>query len=134
MNESKGVEAQLDRINDNIGISGAIITIAILLGGCAIGNGIAAGVCFALAILLFFFLVKAVSDERTKSVESESPKRYRHYKGGVYELLCEATVKADRTTLIVYRAPDGSIWSRPKDVFFEQIEVDGKPVQRFVEI
>ncbi|TAN00271.1 MAG: hypothetical protein EPN45_14665, partial [Rhizobiaceae bacterium] len=60
MNESKGVEAQLDRINANIGISGAIITIAILLGGCAIGNGIAAGVCFALAILLFFFLVKAV--------------------------------------------------------------------------
>lgn len=134
MNENKGVEAQLDRINDNIGISGAIITIAILLAGGTIGNGMAAGVCFALAILLFFFFVKAVSDEKKKAVESENAKRYRHYKGGVYELVCEATMEADRTPLIVYRAEDGSIWSRPRDVFFEQIEVDGKPVQRFVEI
>lgn len=134
MNENKGVEAQLDRINDNIGISGVIVTIAILLAGGTIGSGMAAGVCFALAILLFFFFLKAVSEEKQKSVGPESPKQYRHYKGGVYELVCEATMEADRTSLIVYRAADGSIWSRPRDVFFEQIEVDGKPVQRFVEI
>ena len=57
--------------------------------------------------------------------------RYRHYKGGVYELVCEATQESDLTPMIVYRAPDGSIWTRPKDVFFQLIEVDGVVVQRF---
>ncbi|MEW9897201.1 DUF1653 domain-containing protein [Chitinivorax sp. PXF-14] len=57
--------------------------------------------------------------------------RYRHYKGGLYELVCEATLESDLTPLIIYRAADGSIWARPKAVFFEQITVDGKTLQRF---
>lgn len=60
--------------------------------------------------------------------------RYRHYKGGLYELVCEATQESDHTPMIVYRAHNGSLWTRPKAVFFEQIEVDGKTVQRFTEI
>jgi hypothetical protein len=60
--------------------------------------------------------------------------RYRHYKGGLYELVCEATMEADLTSLIVYRAADGSIWCRPKAVFFERIEVDGVQVQRFEQV
>jgi hypothetical protein len=60
--------------------------------------------------------------------------RFRHYKGGEYELVCEATMEADHTPIIVYRAANGSIWCRPRAVFFEQIEVDGKPVQRFTPI
>ena len=57
--------------------------------------------------------------------------RYRHYKGGLYELVCEATLESDLTPLIIYRAADGSIWARPKAVFFEEITVDGKTLQRF---
>lgn len=60
--------------------------------------------------------------------------RYRHYKGGIYELVCEATQEADLKPAIVYRAPDGSLWIRPASVFFEMIEVGGKMVQRFTEI
>jgi DNA polymerase-3 subunit epsilon len=60
--------------------------------------------------------------------------RYRHYKGGIYELVCEATQESDLSPVIVYRSHDGSCWTRPKSVFFEMIEVDGKEVQRFVEI
>jgi len=60
--------------------------------------------------------------------------RYRHYKGGIYELVCEATMEADLTPLIVYRAADGSIWCRPRSVFFEMVEVDGVQVPRFAEI
>lgn len=60
--------------------------------------------------------------------------RYRHYKGGIYELVCEATQEADLQPAIVYRAPDGSLWIRPKSVFFEMITVAGKVVQRFTEI
>jgi hypothetical protein len=56
---------------------------------------------------------------------------YRHYKGGIYEFVCEATMEADLTPLMVYRAADGPIWCRPKAVFFELVEVDGVQVQRF---
>jgi hypothetical protein len=57
--------------------------------------------------------------------------RYQHYKGGIYELVCEANLESDLSTMIVYRAANGSIWCRPREVFFEMIEVDGKQVQRF---
>lgn len=58
--------------------------------------------------------------------------RYRHYKGGLYDLVCEATLEADLTPLIVYRAQDGSVWVRPRAVFFEMVEgADGQPVPRF---
>lgn len=57
--------------------------------------------------------------------------RFKHYKGGLYELVCEATMESDLSTIIVYRAANGSLWCRPKAVFFELIEVDGVKVQRF---
>ena len=59
---------------------------------------------------------------------------FKHYKGGIYELVCEATMESDLTPIIVYKAPDGSIWCRPKSVFFEQISVNGTQVQRFTPI
>ena len=69
---------------------------------------------------------------RRRFVKTPEPMtRFRHYKGGLYELVCEATLESDLSTMIVYRAPDGSIWARPKDVFFQLIEVDGVKVQRF---
>jgi hypothetical protein len=58
-------------------------------------------------------------------------RRYRHYKGGIYELLGEATLEADLSAMIVYRAPDGKLWIRPKNVFFESVLVDGVAVPRF---
>jgi hypothetical protein len=60
--------------------------------------------------------------------------RFRHYKGGEYELVCEATMEADLTPIIVYRAANGSIWCRPRAVFFEEVEVNGKRVPRFAPI
>ena len=61
--------------------------------------------------------------------------QYRHFKGGIYDFICEATLESDPTvTMIVYRAANGSIWTRPSSVFFEEIERDGKITQRFVAI
>lgn len=60
--------------------------------------------------------------------------RFKHYKGGFYDLVCEATMESDLTPIIVYRAADGSIWCRPREVFFEQINVDGLLVQQFVKV
>jgi hypothetical protein len=61
--------------------------------------------------------------------------RYRHYKGGIYEFVCAAKLESDPdTVMIVYTAADGSFWTRPESVFFEVIEHQGKPVQRFTAI
>jgi hypothetical protein len=58
--------------------------------------------------------------------------RYRHYKGGIYEIVCEAKLESDpKVIMIVYKSSEGSIWMRPKDVFFEFVEHEGNPVQRF---
>jgi hypothetical protein len=60
--------------------------------------------------------------------------QYRHYKGGLYQLVCEATLESDLTPMVVYRAADGSVWIRPKDVFFQLVEVDGTLVPRFAPV
>lgn len=60
--------------------------------------------------------------------------RYRHYKGGLYELLCEAMLESDLSPMIVYRAADGSVWVRPKQEFFQLVEVDGMMVPRFAPV
>ena len=66
--------------------------------------------------------------------QENKPQRYRHYKGGIYELVCEAIQESDLSPVIVYRSQDGRIWTRPKVVFFEIIIIDGQRVQRFTEI
>jgi hypothetical protein len=48
--------------------------------------------------------------------------RYRHFKGGLYDVVCEATLEADLTPVIVYRSQDGRVWVRPRDVFFESVD------------
>lgn len=57
--------------------------------------------------------------------------QYRHYKGGIYELVCEAVLEADHTPVMVYRGQDGAVWVRPRAAFFETVTVDGQPVPRF---
>jgi hypothetical protein len=58
--------------------------------------------------------------------------RYRHYKGGVYEVVCEAILEADHTTVVVYRGQDGNTWVRPADAFFGSVDVDGVRMPRFM--
>ncbi|HLP97474.1 MAG TPA: DUF1653 domain-containing protein [Sideroxyarcus sp.] len=58
--------------------------------------------------------------------------RYRHYKGGIYEIVCEARLEADPSVImIIYRSENGDIWARPRNVFFEQVQHEGKTVPRF---
>lgn len=60
--------------------------------------------------------------------------QYRHYKGGLYEMVCIAKLESDLSDMVVYRAADGSIWTRPKDVFFQLVDVDGELVPRFAPV
>ena len=57
--------------------------------------------------------------------------RYRHYKGGIYELVCEARLEADHTPVIVYRDEGGAIWMRSRAAFFDSITVGDVVQPRF---
>ncbi len=59
--------------------------------------------------------------------------RYRHYKGGDYEVVGVARHSESLAPMIVYRplAGDGSLWVRPFDMFFERVTIDGVEQPRF---
>ncbi len=64
------------------------------------------------------------------------PGRYRHYKGGEYEVL--GTVRHSETleSLTLYRAlyGAGGLWVRPAAMFGETIEVEGVRRRRFAPV
>ena len=59
--------------------------------------------------------------------------RYRHYKGGEYEVVGVARHSETHEPLVVYRplAGDSGWWVRPHAMFFGEVEVDGRKVARF---
>ena len=61
--------------------------------------------------------------------------RYKHYKGKEYRVISLAKHSETLEDLVVYEAlydnPMGKIWVRPKEMFLENVEVDGKIVPRF---
>lgn len=61
--------------------------------------------------------------------------KYRHYKGGIYELICEARLESDPDVImIIYKSEDDLFWTRPKYEFFELVIHEGSTVQRFAPI
>ena len=61
------------------------------------------------------------------------PGRYRHYKGGEYEVVGVARHSETDERLVVYRPlyGDGGLWVRPLAMFLETVVVNGSPVPRF---
>lgn len=59
--------------------------------------------------------------------------RYRHYKGGEYEVVGVARHSETLEALVLYRPSygDAALWVRPYAMFFESITVDGCPQPRF---
>jgi len=59
--------------------------------------------------------------------------RYRHYKGGEYELVGVARHSETLEPLVVYRPlySESGLWVRPYAMFFEDVEVDGRRMPRF---
>ena len=59
--------------------------------------------------------------------------RYRHYKGNEYIVLGVARHSETDEELVVYRPDYGEqgLWVRPKEMFLETVEGDGKQVPRF---
>lgn len=66
--------------------------------------------------------------------------KYEHYKGKQYEIIGNARHSETLEELVVYKAlydsefGKNALWVRPKKMFFEQVNFNGKMVQRFIKI
>ena len=61
------------------------------------------------------------------------PGKYRHFKGGEYEVLGVARHSETDEPLVVYRPlyDDTGLWVRPAAMFLENVAVDGETRPRF---
>lgn len=59
--------------------------------------------------------------------------RYRHYKGGEYEVVGIARHSETDEQLVVYRClyDNNSLWVRPLAMFVEAVRIDGRELPRF---
>jgi hypothetical protein len=62
-----------------------------------------------------------------------APGRYRHYKGGEYEVIGVARHSETDERVVVYRPlyNDTGLWVRPVAMFAETVLVNGRSVPRF---
>ena len=69
-------------------------------------------------------------------MESIKPGRYRHFKGGEYELIGTARHSETMEEMVVYRAlyGEGGLWVRPAAMWNETVEREGRRFPRFVRI
>lgn len=66
------------------------------------------------------------------------PGKYRHFKGGEYEVLGIAIHSETLEEMVIYKMlydkdkfKKGTVWVRPKLMWFEEVEKEGKKVKRF---
>ena len=61
------------------------------------------------------------------------PGRYRHYKGGEYEVVGVVRHSETLEPMVLYRPlyNDSGLWVRPYDMFVGLVEIDGVPQLRF---
>lgn len=62
-----------------------------------------------------------------------APGRYRHYKGGEYEVLGVARHSETLEPVVLYRPlyNDSGLWVRPFAMFVGDVEIEGKRQPRF---
>ncbi len=77
-----------------------------------------------------------MSDTMPKPNIFIDPGTYRHYKGGLYKVLCMALHSESLETMVVYEAlkSEGGTWVRPAGMFLETVEIEGQCKPRFEKI
>ncbi|MBQ6374133.1 MAG: DUF1653 domain-containing protein [Clostridia bacterium] len=72
-------------------------------------------------------------DDPERAVADIPPGRYRHFKGGLYEVLAVARHSETEEPMVVYRAlyGEGGVWVRPASMWNEEIVRDGRTLRRF---
>jgi hypothetical protein len=70
-------------------------------------------------------------------MELKTGQIWKHHKGDTYKILTLARIESDGTDVVVYERltdlvhKDWKIWVRPIDIFFNEVEWQGKIVPRF---
>ena len=59
--------------------------------------------------------------------------KYKHFKGGMYEVIALAKHSETEEKMVVYKAlyGDGEIWVRPEKMWEEEVVFEGKKTKRF---
>lgn len=64
--------------------------------------------------------------------------KYEHYKGKPYEVIGLARHSETLEELVVYKAlydsdefGKNALWARPKNMFFEMVNIEGREIPRF---
>ncbi|MES2006512.1 MAG: DUF1653 domain-containing protein [Patescibacteria group bacterium] len=62
--------------------------------------------------------------------------KYRHYKGNEYQIIAFAKHSETEEPLVIYQdlSDNEKIWARPRAMFEEEVEVEGKKMLRFTPI
>jgi hypothetical protein len=74
-----------------------------------------------------------MNDQDLPPLEETPTGLYRHYKGGMYEVIATARHSETLEPMTVYRALYGAqgLWVRPAAMFSEQVVIDGLLQPRF---
>ena len=67
------------------------------------------------------------------AINTLTPGRYRHFKGGEYSVQGVATHSETGESLVVYTPlyGEGGLWVRPLSMFLDKVEREGKEQPRF---
>lgn len=57
--------------------------------------------------------------------------RYKHFKGNVYTVFAVVTHTETGEEIVCYTDEEGKTWGRPKSMFLENVEKDGRSIPRF---
>ena len=74
--------------------------------------------------------------EPLRPLVATRPGRYRHYKGGLYEVIDTVRHSETLEPMTLYRELYGEhgLWVRPAAMFAEEVEIDGVRQPRFCRI
>jgi hypothetical protein len=77
--------------------------------------------------------MRGMSSTDLPALPSLAPGRYRHYKGGEYEVMAVARHSETLEAVVVYRPlyNDSGWWVRPYAMFVERVVIDGVEQPRF---
>ena len=78
----------------------------------------------------------AAGDSLPPPPDQPQPGRYRHYKGGEYDVVGLCRHSETLEIMVVYRAlyGEGGLWVRPVQMWNEIIEIEGKRMARFTRL
>lgn len=77
-----------------------------------------------------------MNDQDLPKIQATPLGLYRHYKGGMYEVIGTARHSESLQAMTMYRAlyGEGGLWVRPAAMFLEQVNIDGVVQPRFVKV